>query len=189
MTTLKPHFLKDNEQAKSWRQSLNMKPSTIKVLGERLRKVVTNGTGNRLSVPSIRPASGKSATAEAGVGRLNHTWFGTYAPAAQSEIAENSDEHRGSLCGAMVLQVLKEYFHKQYRDKVKNLRLRNHKPRRRTQELELGIDTKNRATTGTKSTCTDSVNTKLCSICHFGSEAECRTLMMLPLPANRYKPA
>jgi penicillin-binding protein 2 len=114
---VKPHLLKDNEEAKSWRSSVNMKPSTLKVLREGLRKVVTEGTGKRLDVPSIPPSAGKSGTAEAGVGRPNHTWFGAYAPADRPEIvvvafAENSGEHGGSLCGPMVLQVLEEYFHK-----------------------------------------------------------------------------
>ncbi|MGH8000276.1 MAG: penicillin-binding protein 2, partial [Brasilonema sp.] len=121
---VKPHLLKDHEEAKSWRESLKMKPSTIKVLREGLRRVVTDGTGTRLKVPSIAPAAGKSGTAEAGVGRPNHTWFGAYAPADKPEIVvvafgENSGGHGGSDCGPMVLQVLEEYFQKKYPGKYK----------------------------------------------------------------------
>ena len=116
---VKPHLLKDHEQAKSWRESLNMKPVTIRVLRDGLRKVVTEGTGKRLNVPSIAAASGKSGTAEAGAGRPNHTWFGAYAPSNQPEIAvvafgENSGHHGGTVCGPMVLQVLEAYFSRKY---------------------------------------------------------------------------
>ncbi|MBD2211526.1 penicillin-binding protein 2 [Nostoc linckia FACHB-104] len=116
---VKPHLLKDHEEAKSWRVSLNMKPSTIKVLREGLRKVVSEGTGKRLNVPTIAPASGKSGTAEAGVGRPNHTWFGAYAPSDKPEIVvvafgENSGDHGGTVCGPMALQVLEAYFQHKY---------------------------------------------------------------------------
>jgi penicillin-binding protein 2 len=112
---VKPHLLKDNEQAKSWRESLNMKATTISVLRDGLRKVVSEGTGKRLDIPSIPPASGKSGTAEAGIGRPNHTWFGAYAPSNKPEIVvvafgENSGDHGGTVCGPMVLQVLEAYF-------------------------------------------------------------------------------
>ncbi len=46
---VKPHLLKDHEAAKNWRESLNMKPETIKVLRDGLRKVITEGTGKRLN--------------------------------------------------------------------------------------------------------------------------------------------
>ncbi|KAF3885644.1 MULTISPECIES: penicillin-binding protein 2 [Nostocales] len=121
---IKPHLLKDHEESKKWRESLNMKPSTIRVLRDGLRKVVTEGTGKRLNVPSVAPTSGKSGTAEAGVGRPNHTWFGAYAPADKPEIVvvafgENSGGHGGSDCGPMVLQVLEKYFHKKHPSKYK----------------------------------------------------------------------
>ncbi|MDZ7957795.1 MAG: penicillin-binding protein 2 [Aulosira sp. DedQUE10] len=133
---VKPHLLKDHEEAKSeklrlggfpqeqtfqesWRVSLNMKPTTIKVLRDGLRKVVSEGTGKRLNVPTIAPASGKSGTAEAGVGRPNHTWFGAYAPSDKPEIVvvafgENSGDHGGTVCGPMALQVLEAYFQHKY---------------------------------------------------------------------------
>ncbi|NMG22430.1 penicillin-binding protein 2 [Brasilonema bromeliae] len=116
---VKPHLLKDHEEAKNWRESLNMKPSTIKVLREGLRQVITGGTGTLLNVPSIAPAAGKSGTAEAGINRPNHTWFGAYAPADKPEIVvvafgENSGGHGGTDCGPVVLKVLEEYFQKKY---------------------------------------------------------------------------
>ncbi|BAZ32770.1 peptidoglycan glycosyltransferase [Cylindrospermum sp. NIES-4074] len=116
---VKPHFLKDHEEAKNWRESLNLKQETIKVLRDGLRKVVSEGTGKSLDVPSIAPASGKSGTAEAGTGRPNHTWFGAYAPSTQPEIVvvafgENSGDHGGTICGPMVLQVLETYFQQQH---------------------------------------------------------------------------
>ncbi len=116
---IKPHLLKDNEESKNWRSSLNMQPSTIKVLRDGLRKVITEGTGKSLNLPSIGPAAGKSGTAEAGVGRPNHTWFGAYAPFEKPEIVvvgfgENTGEHGGTVCGPMVLQALEAYFQKKY---------------------------------------------------------------------------
>lgn len=116
---VKPHLLKDNEEAQNWRTSLGMKPSTVKVLQEGLRKVITDGTGKRLNVPSIAAASGKSGTAEAGVGRPNHTWFGAYAPVNKPEIVvvafgENSGQHGGDFCGPMALKVLEGYFQNKY---------------------------------------------------------------------------
>ncbi|OUL19986.1 penicillin-binding protein 2 [Nostoc sp. RF31YmG] len=116
---VKPHLLKDHEEAKSWRVSLNMKPTTINVLRDGLRKVVSEGTGKRLDVPTIAPASGKSGTAEAGGGRPNHTWFGAYAPSDKPEIVvvgfgENSGDHGGTVCGPMALQVLEAYFQHKY---------------------------------------------------------------------------
>jgi penicillin-binding protein 2 len=116
---VKPHLLKDNEAAKSWREPLNLKPETISVLRDGLRKVVSEGTGKSLNVPTIAPASGKSGTAEAGVGRPNHTWFGAYAPSDRPEIVvvafgENSGDHGGTICGPMVLQVLEAYFQYHY---------------------------------------------------------------------------
>ncbi|KAF3885645.1 MULTISPECIES: penicillin-binding protein 2 [Nostocales] len=114
---VKPHLLKDNEESKNWRESLNMKPSTVKVLREGLRKVVSEGTGKALNVTTIPPAAGKSGTAEAWKHRVkaNHAWFGAYAPYDKPEIvvlafAEHSGGGGGSVSAPMVLQVIEEYF-------------------------------------------------------------------------------
>ncbi|GAB1540143.1 penicillin-binding protein 2 [Scytonema sp. NUACC21] len=114
---VQPHLLKDNEDAKTWRESLNMKPSTVKILQDGLRKVITEGTGKALNVKSIPPTAGKSGTAEAWKNRVkaNHAWFGAYAPANKPEIvvlafAEHSGGGGGSVAAPMVLQVLEEHF-------------------------------------------------------------------------------
>lgn len=111
---VKPHFLKDNEAKKNWRESLNLKPETIRVLREGLRSVVNGGTGAVLNVPTIPPASGKSGTAES-FGNKSHTWFGAYAPSDKPEIvvvafAEHSGGGGGKICAPMVLKVLEAYF-------------------------------------------------------------------------------
>jgi penicillin-binding protein 2 len=118
---VQPHLLKDNEEAKSWRESLNMKPTTIKILREGLRKVVAEGTGKVLNQPTIPPVSGKSGTAEAwkrGV-KQNHAWFGAYAPADKPEIlivafAEHSGGGGGSVAAPMILQIMEDYFQRKY---------------------------------------------------------------------------
>jgi penicillin-binding protein 2 len=111
---VKPHLLKDNEAAKTWRSSLNLKPETVRVLRQGLRNVVSGGTGRALDVPTIPPASGKSGTAEA-FGKKSHTWFGASAPSDKPEIvvvafAEHSGGGGGKICAPMVLKVLEAHF-------------------------------------------------------------------------------
>ncbi|HEY9665543.1 MAG TPA: penicillin-binding protein 2 [Coleofasciculaceae cyanobacterium] len=111
---VKPHLLKDDENLKSWRKPLNLKPSTLKVLRNGLRQVVAAGTGKALNVPELPPVAGKSGTAEAPPGKP-HAWFGAYAPADKPEIvvvafAEHSGGGGGSVAGPMVKQVLEAYF-------------------------------------------------------------------------------
>ena len=111
---VKPHLLKDDEDSRSWRKSLDLKPSTVKVLRQGLRQVVSAGTGKALNVPELPPSSGKSGTAEAPPGKP-HAWFGAYAPADKPEIvvvafAEHSGGGGGSVAGPMVRQVLEAYF-------------------------------------------------------------------------------
>jgi len=113
---VQPHLLKNNETAKTWRKSLNLKPDTVRVIRQGLRQVVDGGTGKALNSPNIPPASGKSGTAEA-FGNKSHTWFGGYAPSSKPEIvvvafAEHSGGGGGKLCAPMVLQVMEAYFQK-----------------------------------------------------------------------------
>jgi penicillin-binding protein 2 len=118
---VQPHLLKDNEEAKSWRETVNIKPSTMKLLREGLRKVVSEGTGKVLNKPTIPPVAGKSGTAEAWKGRIkqNHAWFGAYAPADQPEIlivafAEHSGGGGGSVAAPMILTIMEDYFQRKY---------------------------------------------------------------------------
>ncbi len=110
---VKPHLLKNDQPDSTWRTSLKLKPSTVSVLRQGLRQVVTSGTGSRLNVPGLAIA-GKSGTGE-DPPRKVHTWFGGYAPANKPEIVvvafgENSGGGGGSVQGPKVLQVLQAYF-------------------------------------------------------------------------------
>jgi penicillin-binding protein 2 len=111
---VKPHLLKDGEAAQNWREPLNLKPETVKVLQEGLRSVVTYGTGDSLNVPGLPAIAGKSGTAE-DMGHGSHTWFGAYAPAEKPEIVvvamgEFSGGSGGTVTAPMVQQVLEAYF-------------------------------------------------------------------------------
>ncbi len=113
---VKPHLLKNDEESKQWRQSLNLKPETVKTIREGLRQVVAGGTGAVMNVPEIPPASGKSGTAEAPPGEA-HAWFGSYAPSDKPEIAivafcEHSGGGGGKTAAPIVLEVMKAYFGK-----------------------------------------------------------------------------
>jgi penicillin-binding protein 2 len=111
---VKPHLLKDNEESKNWRVSMNMKPSTIETLRKGLREVIAGGTGKVLNVPHLPPVAGKSGTAEAPPGQA-HAWFGAFAPFDKPEIvvvafAEHSGGGGGKVAAPMVLQVMEAYF-------------------------------------------------------------------------------
>jgi penicillin-binding protein 2 len=118
---VQPHLLKENETAKNWRESLNIKPTTIKILREGLQKVISEGTGKVLKQPTIPPVAGKSGTAEAwkrGV-KQNHAWFGAYAPINQPEMvivafAEHSGGGGGSIAAPMILKIMEDYFQRKY---------------------------------------------------------------------------
>ncbi|MEO0457731.1 MAG: penicillin-binding protein 2 [Cyanobacteria bacterium P01_A01_bin.114] len=109
-----PHMLMDEAETKEWKTPMDLKPSTIKVLQDGLRQVVSGGTGQRLNVPELPPMSGKSGTAEAPPYE-NHTWFGAYGPTDNPEIlvvafGEHSGGGGGAFAAPMVLQVMKTYF-------------------------------------------------------------------------------
>lgn len=111
---VKPHLLKDNEGLENWRESMNLKPSTIKVVREGLEQVVNGGTGARVNDPDLPPLAGKTGTAEADP-YPNHTWFGAYGPLGQPEIVvvafgENSGGGGSVIALPMARQVLIAYF-------------------------------------------------------------------------------
>ncbi|MBW4653962.1 MAG: penicillin-binding protein 2 [Kaiparowitsia implicata GSE-PSE-MK54-09C] len=109
-----PHLLKDGEEARTWRRSLDLQPSTISVLRDGLRRVVTNGTGGALNVKDLPPVAGKSGTAE-DPPRDTHAWFGGYGPSNEPTVVvvafvENSGGGGGRVAGPIVQQVLNAHF-------------------------------------------------------------------------------
>jgi len=111
---VQPHLLKNDEQKKEWRTSLNLKEDTVETLRKGLRAVVTQGTGKELNRGGVPPSAGKSGTAEAPPGKP-HAWFGAYAPYDKPEIvvvafAEHSGGGGGSVTGPIVAKVIGAYF-------------------------------------------------------------------------------
>ncbi|YAI81403.1 MAG: penicillin-binding protein 2 [cyanobacterium endosymbiont of Rhopalodia sterrenbergii] len=111
---VKPHFLKGDGDVSKWRTSMNLKPSTITILKQGLRAVVSSGTGKALNSPNLPPVAGKTGTAEAPPGKV-HAWFGGYAPYNKPEIvvvafAEHSGGGGGSVAAPMVRQVMEAHF-------------------------------------------------------------------------------
>lgn len=109
-----PHLRKDAPRPEGWREPMGLQPSTIKVLQDGLRQVVSAGTAGSLNLPNLPPIAGKTGTAEAPP-RPNHAWFGAYAPADDPEIlvvafAEHSGGGGGSITAPMVKQILEEYY-------------------------------------------------------------------------------
>ncbi len=111
---VQPHLRKDHESTRTWRESVDMSPATLKVLQEGLRDVITDGTGRGINDPNLPPIAGKSGTAE-DPPRLSHAWFGAYAPMNDPEIlvvafAENSGGGGSAVAAPMVRQVIGAYF-------------------------------------------------------------------------------
>jgi penicillin-binding protein 2 len=110
---VQPHLVKDATK-REWRESMNLKPSTIATIRKGLREVVDGGTGAVMNSPTIPPAAGKSGTAEAPPGP-SHVWFGSYAPVAKPEIVvvafgEHTGGGGGKTAAPMVLKVMEAYF-------------------------------------------------------------------------------
>lgn len=111
---VKPHLLKDDEESKSWRESLNLKSSTVEILRAGLRQVVTSGTGTAVASEKVPTIAGKSGTSE-DMGQGSDTWFGAYAPAEKPEIVvvvfgEKSGGGGGSFAAPLARQVIEAYF-------------------------------------------------------------------------------
>jgi penicillin-binding protein 2 len=110
---VKPHLLQEGG-VEQWRESIKLKPDTLKTLRAGLRSVVAEGTGRVLAAPHLPPIAGKSGTAEAPPGEV-HAWFGAFAPFDKPEIvvvafAEHSGGGGGKVAAPMVLQVMEAYF-------------------------------------------------------------------------------
>jgi penicillin-binding protein 2 len=109
-----PHLLKDNEEHRNWKESLELSDVSVDLIQQGLRRVITGGTAQALNVPHLPPFAGKTGTAEAPPG-LSHAWFGAYAPMDNPEVvivafAEHSGGGGGKVAAPMVLQVLEAYF-------------------------------------------------------------------------------
>jgi penicillin-binding protein 2 len=110
---VQPHLVKDAAK-REWRESMNLKPSTIATIRKGLREVVDGGTGAVMNSATIPHAAGKSGTAEAPPGP-SHVWFGSYAPAEKPEIVvvafgEHTGGGGGKTAAPMVLKVMEAYF-------------------------------------------------------------------------------
>ncbi len=110
---VKPHLVQDASK-REWRESLNLKPTTLATIRKGLREVVDGGTGAVMNSETIPKAAGKSGTAEAPPGP-SHVWFGSYAPADKPEIVvvafgEHTGGGGGKTAAPMVLKVMEAYF-------------------------------------------------------------------------------
>jgi penicillin-binding protein 2 len=110
---VQPHLIKDATK-REWRESMNLKPTTIAILRKGLREVVDGGTGAVMNTQTIPKAAGKSGTAEAPPGP-SHVWFGSYAPLDKPEIVvlafgEHTGGGGGKTAAPMVLKVMEAYF-------------------------------------------------------------------------------
>jgi penicillin-binding protein 2 len=110
---IKPHLLLEDNDAKEWRQSLNISPVNLAALQKSLKSVFDFGTAASLNSPDVAMA-GKSGTAQ-DPPRPNHAWFTVYAPYEKPEIvvtvfAENAGGGGGSAIAApLAVQTIEAY--------------------------------------------------------------------------------
>jgi penicillin-binding protein 2 len=110
---IKPHLLLEDNDAKEWKQSLNISPINLAALQKSLKSVFDFGTAASLNSPDVAMA-GKSGTAQ-DPPRLNHAWFTVYAPYEKPEIvvtvfAENAGGGGGSAIAApLAVQTIEAY--------------------------------------------------------------------------------
>jgi penicillin-binding protein 2 len=110
---IKPHLLLEDNDAKEWRQSLNISPVNLAALQKSLKSVFDFGTAASLNSPEVSMA-GKSGTAQ-DPPRPNHAWFTVYAPYEKPEIvvtvfAENAGGGGGSAIAApLAVQTVEAY--------------------------------------------------------------------------------
>jgi penicillin-binding protein 2 len=110
---IKPHLLLEDNDAKEWRQSLNISPVNLAALQKSLKSVFDFGTAASINSPEVSMA-GKSGTAQ-DPPRPNHAWFTVYAPYEKPEIvvtvfAENAGGGGGSAIAApLAVQTVEAY--------------------------------------------------------------------------------
>lgn len=110
---IRPHLLLEDDNAREWRQSLNISPINLAALQKALKSVFDFGTASSLSSTEITMA-GKSGTAQ-DPPRPNHAWFTLYAPFEKPEIvvtvfAENAGGGGGSAVAApLAVQTVEAY--------------------------------------------------------------------------------
>jgi penicillin-binding protein 2 len=110
---IKPHLLLEDNEAKEWRQALNISPVNLAALQKALKSVFEFGTASSLNSAEVSMA-GKSGTAQ-DPPRPNHAWFTLYAPYEKPEIvvtvfAENAGGGGGSAIAApLAVQTIEAY--------------------------------------------------------------------------------
>ncbi len=105
-----PHLV-ERDTPRTW---IGLKPTTLQVLRQGLREVVTNGTATMLNDPRLPAVAGKTGTAE-DPPRPDHAWFGGYAPAGKPDLViiafgENSGGYGGTIAVPMVKALLATWF-------------------------------------------------------------------------------